>query len=161
VSAIIGGFIIAVTRDLSIGDFVRIGDYRGKIIDISLTKIALLNEDDDLIYIANDKAYLAEIINYSRGDIRRVSIAFELSTSFVGTVEALEANLIKELDQYKENIAPDSFNLRIVDISKDAISFKFQYTLAEVNRDLEKEIKKKTVRRVLNYVKQQSLTASS
>ena len=30
---------------------------------------------------------------------------------------------------------------------------KFQYTLYEVNRDLEREIRKKTARRLINYLK--------
>jgi small-conductance mechanosensitive channel len=159
VSPVIGGLIVAISKDLSIGDVVRIGDHRGKIVDLSLTKIALLNEDNDRIYIPNDKAYLSEIVNYSRGDLHRVSIPFELDPGSVGTVEELEANLIKALIPYNDEIVQDSFTLRIVEIRKDSIALKFQYTLDRIDPDLEKEIKRRTVRRVLNYITNRS-TAS-
>lgn len=153
ISSIIAGFVIVFSKQIAIGDYVKIGELKGKVVDITLTKLALLNEDEDLIFINNDKAYHNEIINYTKGEIKRVSIAFELNSNFQGTVEELEENLIKELVNYKEQIDPSSFHLRIVEIKKDSISFKFQYSLFKIDRLLEKEIKKKTVRKVLNYIK--------
>ncbi len=89
--------------------------------------------------------------------MKRVSIPFELAVSFKGTVEELEEDLIRQLEVYREDIFPHSFQLRIVEIHKDSISFKFQYTIDKINRDLEKEVKKKTVRSVLNYVKSKAV----
>ncbi|NND33316.1 MAG: mechanosensitive ion channel [Saprospiraceae bacterium] len=153
ISSIIAGFVIVFSKQLSIGDYVRIGDLKGKVVDLSLTKLALLSEDEDLIFISNDKAYHGDIINFTKGEIKRVSIPFELGTQFEGTVEQLEENLIKELEIYRDEIDPKSFNLRIVEIKKDSILFKFQYTLDKLDRVLEKEIKRKTARRVLNFIK--------
>lgn len=160
ISSIIAGFVIVFSKQLTIGDYVKIGDQKGKVIDITLTKLALLNEDEDLIYIPNDSAYHSEVINYTKGEIKRVSISFELNSQFQGTVEELEENLIKELLEYRDQIKPHSFNLRIVEIKKDAISFKFQYSLDKIDRTLEKEIKRKTVRRVLNYIKSKAANKS-
>lgn len=157
VSPVIGGLIVAISKDLSIGDIVRVGEHRGKIVDLSLTKIALLNEDNDRIYIPNDKAYLSEIINYSRGDLHRVSVPFELDPSSIGTIEELESNLKKALIAYRDEIVQDSFTLRIVEIRKDAVALKFQYTLERIDLEIEKEIKRRTVRRVLNYITNRSL----
>ena len=159
ISAILAGFVIVFSKQITIGDYVKIGDQKGKVVDLTLTKLALLNEDEDLIYISNDKAYHSEVINYTRGEIKRVSIPFELNANFRGTVEELEENLIKELQIYKKQIDPKSFNLRIVEIKKDAISFKFQYSLDKIDRALEKEIKRKTARRVLNYLKSKASLA--
>lgn len=153
IASIIAGFVIVFSRQIAIGDYVKIGEQKGKVVDITLTKLALLNEDEELIFISNEKAYHSEVINYTRGEVKRVSIPFELKSNFEGTVEELEEDLIQTLEIYKDQINPKSFNLRIVDIKKDAISFKFQYSLDKINRVLEKEIKRKTARRVLNYIK--------
>jgi len=160
ISAILAGFAIVFSKQINIGDYVQIAEMRGRVIDLTLTKLALLNEDDDLIFIANDKAYHSEIINFTKGDVKRVSIPFELAVSFKGTVEELEKDLILQLEVYKEDIFPHSFQLRIVEIHKDSISFKFQYTIDKINRDLEKEVKKKTVRAVLNYVKTKAVESN-
>ena len=161
ISAMIAGFIISVSKGLRIGDFVKIGEHKGRITNLYLTKIELLNDDDDRILIANDKAYLNEIINYTLGDIRRVTISFELSIQFQGTVDDLERKLIEELKEYHENIVPNSFYLKIVEIRKDSIQFKFQFTLDQVNRPLERQLRRKTSRRILDYLKTTTLAQTT
>ena len=157
ITPIISGFIIAFSKVLNIGDYVQVGPHKGKIIDMTLTKILLLNEDDDLIIQSNDKVYSSDIINFTRGNHRRVSIPFIMDIKFLDTVEELESSLIAELDQYKEDIDQSSFNLRISELNKDNIEFKFQYTLNEVNRNTDRAIRKKTTRRVVNLLKEKTL----
>lgn len=153
ISEIISGIIISFSSEISIDDYVKIGDHRGKIIDIHLTKIALLNEDDDLIFLPNNKVFTSEIVNYTRRDIKKVSIDFELMIPSLSTVEALEADLIAAVSEYQDMIVPDSYNLKIVELRRDSLALKFQYVIKMVDRDLEREIRRKTVRQVVNYVK--------
>ncbi len=156
IAAIISGFIMAFSKMLNINDYVQIGSYKGKIIDMTITKIHLLNEDDDLIIISNDKVYNSELINYTRGNIRRVSIPFTMDSQYLTTVEELEESLIKELYDFFEKIDQKSFNLRVSEVKKDSIEFKFQYTLNEVDRLTENAIRRKTTRKVINYLKEKS-----
>ena len=153
ISEIISGMIITFSKELAIDDYIRIGDQRGKIIDITLTKIALLNEDDDIIFLPNNKVYTSEIVNYTKKEIKKVSIEFEINIQALKTVEELESDLIASISDYKEHIVSNSYNLKVVEIRKDSIDLKFQYVLHRINRELEREIPRKTVRRVVNYVK--------
>lgn len=153
VSEIISGIIISFSREVTIDDYVKIGEHKGKIMDINFTKIALLNEDDDVIFIPNNKFFSSEILNYTRREIKKVSIGFEVLTAAIQTVEELESDLIRSIQEYEAHIEPQSYNLKVVDIRKDSVSLKFQYVLREVNRELEREIRRKTVRRVVNYIK--------
>ena len=157
ISALIAGFIISVTKELSIGEYVKIGEHKGRIINLNLTKIALLNENEDLIFIANDKAYNSEIINYSQSGQRKVYIDFELDLEYKGNVDELEKNLTEELAVYKDYIVPDSYQLRIIEIKKDAVRMKFRFLLNRVTRPLEKEIRENSIRKVLDYLKSVSL----
>ena len=153
ISEIISGMILTFSRELEIGDYVKIGDQKGKIFDITLTKIALLNEDDDPIYLPNNKVYTSEIINYTRKEIKKVSIGFEMNLTGLKTVEELEAELTHALADYEDHIVAGSYNLRIVDIRKDSLSMKFQFVFRQMNRDLEMQIRRKTVRRIVNFIK--------
>ncbi len=154
VSGIISGIIISFSKEINIDDYVKIGENKGKIIDINLTKVALLNDDDDIIYIPNDKVYLAEIINYTKREIKKVSIDFELNLNYLTSIEALETNLADSLKSFHQFIEPDSFNIKIVDVHHEYLTLKFQYKLNEVNRDIERIIRKKTVRLIANSLKQ-------
>lgn len=154
VSGIISGIIISFSNDISIDDYVKIGDHKGKIMDINLTKVSLLNEDDDIIFIPNDKVYMAEIINYTKRQIKKVSIDFELDLKYLKSVENLEYTLKESLVEYMHLIEPNTISLKIVDIHKEFLVLKFQYKLIEVNRDIEKVIRKKTVRKIANLLSQ-------
>ncbi|HMQ59862.1 MAG TPA: mechanosensitive ion channel [Flavilitoribacter sp.] len=153
VSEIISGIIIVFSKQLSIGDYVKIGEHKGRITDLMLTKLALLNDDDEVVFLPNAKVYSNEIINYTKREIRRVSIPFEITLASLRTIEELERDLVKALHDHNEFIEPKSYYLRIVDIRKDSLLLKFQYVILHRDREMEKEIRKRTVRRVVNYVK--------
>jgi hypothetical protein len=73
-----------------------------------------------------------------------------LPITSVYSVEELEQDLIDALKEYHEYIDNDSFFLKITHVVKDGISFIFQYTLQKSNSDIEKQIRKKTIRKVIN-----------
>lgn len=150
---IISGIIISFSNEISIGDYIKIGDHKGKVLEINLTKIALINEDDDIVFLPNNKVFTSEVVNYTKGSIKKVNIEFELDLKYLETIEELEHDLVQCLADYHTQLDEDEFNLRIVTIHKESLSLKFQFQLHQVNRDIEREIRKKTVRRVVNYIK--------
>jgi small-conductance mechanosensitive channel len=154
VSGIISGIIISFSKEINIDDFVKIGDHKGKILEINLTKITLQNDDDDIIYIPNDKVYMSEIINYTKKEIKKVSVDFDLSLQYHTTIEQLEKSLKEDLKDFHKYIEEGSFNIKIVSVHHDYLSLKFQYTLKEVNREVERMIRKKTIRLIANSIKE-------
>ena len=154
ISEIISGIIIGFSsNEISVGDYIKVGQHKGKIIDLGLTKIAFLNEDDDILFIPNTQVFNSEIVNYTKKQIRRVSIEFEVALAAVQSVEQLEEELTRALKDYHQFIETGSFLLRVVDIHKDSLNLKFQYTLKRINRELEIEIRRKTVRHIIVYLK--------
>ncbi len=153
IANIISGIAISFSDEISIGDYVQIGEHKGRVTDITISRIALQNDDDDIIYILHNTVYTGEIINYTKKGIRKVNIEFELNLIYLDTIENLEDDLIDSLEDYHAHIEKDSFRLKIVEIHKDSLLLKFQYTLKHIDRDLEREIRRKTVRRVVNHIR--------
>ncbi len=153
IANIISGIAISFSDEISIGDYVSMDEHRGKVIDISISRLALQNDDDDIIYIPNNTFFTSEIVNYTKKNIRKVNIEFELDTSGLTTIEALETDLVETLADYHDHIEVDTFRLRVVEIRKDSLSLKFQFMLKHINRELEREIRRKTVRRVVNHIR--------
>lgn len=152
ISDFLVGLYFSFSKNFTIGDYVRMGDYRGKITELQIFKLRLLNDDDDSVLIPNSKVYNTEITNYTRHDVRLMSVDFELGVAHLSMIEQLEADLIASLDELRDLIEPDSYNLRIVDMRKDAIIMKFQYKQKHFDREVQRSIRKKTVRRVFNYI---------
>ena len=156
VASIISGIIITFSNDISIDDYVKIGAVKGKILDINLTKVILLTDDEDVLFIPNEKVYNSEIINYTKKEIKKVSIEFELDIKHASSVSEVEQELIQSLSEYITYIESNSFYLKIVEIHKDYIIYKFQYKLKEANVEIEKLIRKRTVRSLADSIHQKT-----
>ncbi|MFN0215987.1 MAG: mechanosensitive ion channel family protein [Saprospiraceae bacterium] len=152
ISNMINGMIVTFSGQLGIGDNVRIGLHRGKITDITLQNIHLLNDDDDMIYIPNSLLLISEVINYTKREIKRTSIDFEIDLKHLKNVEELEAILIETLSPFQDLIKPESHYLRVAEVKKDLVVMKFQYILKDPNKDLERQIRRRTTRRLVEII---------
>ncbi len=149
---IISGIVISFSKEISIDDFVKIGDHRGKIVDINIAKTAILNEDDDIIFMPNSTVFTSDVINYTKKQIKKTSIDFEVATTSIGSIEELEEQLMVSLSEYHHLIEPNSYFLRVVHIKKDFLVLKFQYNLIQFSRELERQIKRKAVRAIVKNI---------
>ncbi|MCK6691332.1 MAG: mechanosensitive ion channel family protein [Thermoanaerobaculia bacterium] len=152
IANMINGMIMTFSGELSIGDNVRIGQHRGKIVDITLQNIHLVNDDDDVIYIPNNVVMLTDIVNYTKREIKRTSIDFEIDLKYLVTVEELEQKLIETLKPFQDLIKENSYYLRVAEVNRGSVTMKFQYILKEPNKELERAIRRKTVRRLVEII---------
>ncbi len=146
------GLYFSFSEDFDMGDHVKINNIKGKIVEIGLQRIKFQNEDDDIVIIPNSKIYNNEIINYTKRDLRLTSIDFQLDINRIGNIETLEKDLVKTLNGFEQYIESQSYNLKVLDIKKDYIDFKFLYRLQKLDSDMQKQIRKKTIREVFNYI---------
>lgn len=146
------GLYFSFSKDFEIGDYVKIGETKGRIIEISMQKIRFQNDDDDVVIMPNSKIYTSEIINYTKRDIRLTSIDFQLSIDVISNIQQFEDELIKVLGEFEDYIESASYNLRVIDMKKDSIDFKFQYTIKSLDTEMQRKIRKQTIRAVFNYI---------
>lgn len=152
ISDFLSGIYLGFSKDFEIGDYIQINDMKGKVIELRLFKTKMLNDDDVVVSLPNSKIYLSDLINYTKRDMRLLSVDFQLGIEKIKSLEILQEELVKALDDYIEFLEADSFNLKIVKIDKDAMDIKFQYSLKEFNQEKMKEIRRKTVRCIFSYI---------
>jgi small-conductance mechanosensitive channel len=152
ISNMINGMILTFSGEMTIGDNIQIGIHKGKIIDITLQKIHLLNDDDDVIFIPNNLFHTMEVVNYTKREIKRTSIEFEIEISHLNSVEEVERMLVDTLKPFAELIQEESYYLRVAEVRKASVLMKFQYILKEPNKEMERVIRRKTVRRIVEFI---------
>ncbi len=152
ISNMINGMIVTFSGQLSIHDNVKIRQHRGKITAITLQNIHLLNDDDDMIYVPNNVVTTTDVVNYTKREIKRTSIDFEIALRHLKNVEELEQQLIEALRPFHDLIKEDSYYLRVAEVRKDNVSLKFQYILNEPNKELERQIRRKAIRRLVELI---------
>ncbi len=152
IANMINGMILTFSGEISIGDNIRIGQHRGKIVDITLQNIHLINDDDDVIYIPNNVVMTTDIVNFTKREIKRTSIEFEIDLKYLVTVEELEQNLIETLKPFEGLIKDNSYYLRVAEVNRSSVTMKFQYILKEPNKELERAIRRKAIRRLVEII---------
>ena len=131
---------------------VQIGDIRGRVMELEMLKIKIINDNEDLVILPNTKVYLSEIINFTKRDKKSMSIDFQLDVKFITNIEALETELLDTLNEFDNYIESGSINLKIIEIKKDHIDFIFMYSLKSLDNDIIKSIRKKINRKVYNLI---------
>jgi small-conductance mechanosensitive channel len=155
ISNLINGMYMTFARIVNIGDTVKIAESHGKIIDITLSNVHLLNEDDDIVYIPNNNVFASQIINYTRRELKKSSIDFELNVEYIDQLERLEREIIFALKDQQDLIQPESMVLKVNNIKHDYCAFKFQYILHDpLNKEHDNRIRRQVIAYVMRQVMQ-------
>lgn len=152
ITEIIIGLYNGFSNKIELDDYVKIGEYKGKILDLGLQRVTLQSDDDDIIYIPNLKFYNYEIINYTKKDIRTMSIEFSLDPKSNPHLGSIEKMLNETLREFSHSVEEGTQKLNVVSIGYENIDFKYQYMLKSVSREIQREIKKKLMRRLIETI---------
>jgi small-conductance mechanosensitive channel len=152
ISNAINGMILMFNNQISINDYIKIGEHKGKISHISLLNLQLINEEDDLIYIPNTTVLSHEIINYTKGESHKASIEFTAKANIISSIDDLESFLGKELMGKNANIEKDTFRLKILEVKFDKIKLRAEANLIIRDRKSERQFKRQLVNTWFAYV---------
>lgn len=149
------GLLIMFTDKISLGDRLEIQNRKGQIIDITLMHLYMLTDDSELVYIPNATAMNTDVVNFTKRAVNRINFDFVLEYKYLKNIPALEAFLKKALVPYTSYIEEDSYNLKTAQIHKDSADMRYQYTMLQLNRDMEIKIRRVIARKVLEFVNQE------
>lgn len=152
ISNMINGMILMFSNQISLGDYVKIGLHKGKIADLTLINVHLVNEDEDLIYIPNNVVFASDVVNYTKRKVKKISLDFDLPTTVKEDTSKLEKYLKEALKPYEKAIREETYVLKINSIQKDHIQYKFQFVLVKENKEVEKEIRRFINRKVVELI---------
>lgn len=154
ITNMINGLIIMFSDQFTLGDSIKVGEYEGKITDVTLLNMVLLNEDSDLIMVPNNLLLTAQVINHSKQHIKKLTFEFDMKIVpglDVNEIEAKVRKVISEFDQYVNN---NSFYLKTLAIHKDDVKFKCQFLLNTFKKDLEREIRRKVNQTIIEIARE-------
>lgn len=153
ISNTLNGMILAFSDHLQIDDNVSIGEIKGKIQAITLAHVHLLTDDDDLVFIPNNTVYSSQVINYTRREIKKSSLDFEVDPEKVGDLDKLEREIIDRMNPVAEHIRRETMTLKVVHLRIESFALKFQYELHDSsNKVLEKQTRRFCARRIAEII---------
>ncbi len=152
ISNAINGMILMFNNQISINDYIQIGDQKGKISHISLMNVQLVNENDDLIFIPNNTVLSNEIINFTKGSSHKTSIEFTTDTKYITTIDELEQFLLENAVKTNEFADVESFRLRIISAKSTFIKLKAEGKLNSKERRQERLFRRQLINTWIAYI---------
>ena len=149
ITNMINGLILMFSDQLTLGDYIKFGDIKGKIQDITLLNVVIVNEDEDLVMIPNSLILSSQVINHSRQNVKKITLEFELKLSPHLDLDHMETSLKNSLTTYLPAIDIDTFFLKTMSIQKDFVRIKLQVQLNSTERSMEKEIKRNLNQKII------------
>ena len=129
----INGLVNMMSDRLSLGDRVQINGHEGKIVNITLSNVYLVDNEDHLITIPNNTVFAADVTNYGKQRAGRVAVPFELKRE--DGLGDWEDRLREAMRPYEQWIKADSYELVVREITTDKIVCAFTFTLQRPNYD--------------------------
>jgi len=148
----LNGMIIMFGDNLHIGDYVQVGEEKGHIQDISLLNVNLKNDEENLVIIPNNTFINSTITNLSRNPRHNMGIDFEIRTGQSIEASLLEKALFNIVNGETGIVKEGTPELRIVEMKKDMVHYRFRFGLSKYAREDEKRIKQKLWRAVLELM---------
>lgn len=137
------GMTVLFERQFSIGDWVKIGDFKGEVLPSTLRTTKLKSYTGEIKYIANRN--ITEVINYSSGN---TNLVIDVSTSYESDIDKVKEildNLCSRIK--KEYELKDFVCLGIQELGDNSINFRIVASTKYSNQfDLERIVKKEIVK---------------
>lgn len=124
VENLLSGMAIVSDKPFELGDYVRIGDYEGTVIDIKFRSTKIRMTDNTIVTIQNAKIVSGAVINISKIEKRKLALSYgiPLDTSSIKVKELMES--IKMLLYSNTEVMANSVIVYINEITQNAIKIE-------------------------------------
>lgn len=159
ITNMLNGLIIMFSNQISIGDDVRIRvgstETEGRIEDINLLNVQLLNTKLERVMVPNNLVFMAEVTNYTKRSEQWASYEFELPTTHPDSLEVLEQALLTVLEQHTDVAKRTGAHLHIVGFAGQQVQYQLLYYLKRGNLRRVAALHDALGRQVLHFLRQE------
>ncbi|MFD1770042.1 mechanosensitive ion channel family protein [Sphingobacterium suaedae] len=151
ITNMISGLFIMFSDQLSVGDRVKIGEYKGRIIDITFSSLIIQDEEDDMVMVPNNMVFTSPMVNLSAHRSSLFSVRFELPLQTAVEIGKLEDAIQKTLINHPYLTGEDDLNLKVVEIGKDYVKYKMEMHATSSSSKLHTQLENEILKEVLKF----------
>ncbi len=146
------GIMNGFSNKIDIGDYIRVDDEYGSVVDIGLQKVTLETDDHKIIYIPNLKYHNADVINFTKSSDGLMSVRFQLDVKNARTINEIEQLAKSVLVENNQLVDNDFLKVEINRLYKEYTEISIHYRLNYVNQEDHAKIKKAILAKLYNDV---------
>jgi len=149
----ISGLIIMFSDQFSVGDRIKIGEYQGKIVDITLANLVVRDEDDDAVMIPNNLVFTATLVNKTSQKSNKIVVKFELPIDRSFAVAELEQYLSPLLQKNPNLDHSQGFTIKVADMTKDYIKYKVEVSAISSSNKVHQQVQSSILNEILQFTR--------
>lgn len=157
ITNMLSGLFIMFNDQLSVGDRVKIGEYKGRIVDITFSSLLIQDEEDDIVMVPNNLVFTSPMVNFSAHRSSLFSVRFELPLQTAVEVDKLEARIQKTLVNHPYLTGDDDLHLKVVEIGKDYVKYKMEMHATSSSNKLHRQLENEILKEVLQFKREYDL----
>jgi small-conductance mechanosensitive channel len=143
INSMINGLIMMFGDQLSLGDYIKVGEQSGKIVDINFLNIVVETEQGKTILVPNGAIITSQIQNLGREQAQEWSVFFELPLGQILSESALESFIASRHNELSVLTKMQDLTVKVAEIKKDAVLYELSYrSLPEIKTEAAAALKK-------------------
>ncbi len=154
ISNTINGLIIMLSDRVSLNDYVKVGNHTGKVVDITLSNVHLLDDARHMIIIPNSTVFSSDVVNYTKKASIYMEVNFELKPEYMANIDLLEEALIRHMEPFKDSIKRRTYELLLLQVLTDKIMLQFRFALSKPAFEQKSKMHHWVLKKVVQWVRQ-------
>lgn len=122
------GVLLLIQRPFRLDDRIKVKDFEGTVIDVTLRSTTLRTADGDEVLVPNADVYISTIINFSRYPRRRYHVALTVPATI--SVQPLQQQLEASLREFKGIEAEPPPSVLLTALNADGVTLDATYWLS-------------------------------
>lgn len=153
ISNILDGLIIMFSKDFNMGDYIIVGEYKGRIRHITFLNTEIKTDEGDIVFIPNTLILQREVTNFSKIKSKRIIYSFEIDKLLFPKTRKIEKAIVKNLNKDFEDIFEENkFFLKVIKIHHEGALLSAEIPVKKYNFIIEDEIKKNVSLSVMEFI---------
>ena len=125
-SSLISGLILQIERPFALGDWIKLGENRGRVIGITWKSTRLLTREDVLVYIPNAEITNKSFLNYSKPNRRLIS-RIHMGIEYGTPPNTFRKVVLEVMNQHPQVLETPSPEIYLFDFGDFAITYEIRF----------------------------------
>jgi len=146
----INGTIVMFSKDIKLGNYVKVGDVKGRITDINFLNTELKTDEGDTIFVPNSTILTKEVVNYSKSEIKTLLLDFSIDVKHGDRTDVLEKLLREQL--VLDYVALNENFFTVNKIEKETMLFTLRIPISSYKYNKEQKVRNICSRTIIQFM---------
>ncbi|MFP4402508.1 MAG: mechanosensitive ion channel family protein [Candidatus Nanoarchaeia archaeon] len=153
ISNFLYGITIMFSKNIQLKEYVKIGDFRGRVVNLTFENLELKTDSGDFVFIPNTLVYTKEITNFSKSSLKNIVTTLTLPKTIYPKYSTFKKQLIKHiLKNYPELVKNEQIMVKICDVKPSEININVDIVTTKYTFKLENEVIDTINQFVISYI---------